>query len=360
MPAVSPEALQEIAYSIYDYVDNTGNPFIIDRKKTPFWSMLQTMAKDAPAVNGIITIKYKRDGGLTIQHWEGRDRLEFEEMRIDFDLIFDFTQSHMGLEILHQELKDAGYSIVPNGPRGKSFATKISKANAFRLVNLLEEKIEEMMDGWMRELDVIYHRDGTADPLSPVGLDALMPLVNTSGTIGGKSRSNVLLQHHVILNSTVTAGGTLIADLTTLRRNANLNTRGFKGEVDVMFAGSEWLDNYTEYCRLNELRYNAKVDGVSKIDFGIPDTAIHFEGIPVIHDPTLDDLAVLENDTTWQRRCYGLNSKTWRFYHPPSENKQFSAPLDPSDQRISRLSLDGRHALALIKPNGNFLNTVAA
>jgi len=360
MPGVSPEALAEIAYSIYDYVDNVNNPLVIDRKKMPFWSWLQARRKDSPAVNGIITIKYKRDGGLTIQHWEGKDRLEFEESRIDFDLIFDFTQSHMGLEIPHQELKDAGYSIVPNGPRGKNFATKISKANAFRLVNLLEEKIEDMMDGWDRENDVIWHRDGTQSTLAPAGLDAMMPLVNTSGNIGGKSRANVLLQHHVTTGSTTTAAtGTLITDLTTLRRNANLNSRGFKGEVDVMFAGAAWLDAYVEYCRNNNLRYEGNVSGIGKIDFGIPDTAIHFEGIPVVHNPTFDALVDIEGDATWAKRCYGLNSKTWKFFSTPGENKQFSAPLDPFDQRISHLSLDGHHGLALVKPNANFLNTVA-
>ena len=359
MPAVSPEALQEIAYSIYDYVDNTGNPFIIDRKKTPFWSMLQAMGKDAPAVNGIITVKYKRDGGLTIQHWEGKDRLAFEESRIDFDLVFDFTQSHMGVEVPHQELKDAGYTIVPNGPRGKSFATKISKANAFRLVNLLEEKIEDMMDGWDREQDVIWHRDGTQSTLAPAGLDAMLPLDNTSGLLGTKSRANALLQHHVILNSTVSAGGSLIPDLTTLRRNANLNSRGFKGEVDVMFAGAAWIDAYVDYCRNNGLTFENQASGTSKVDFGIPDTAICFEGIPIVHNPTFDALVDIEGDATWTKRCYGLNSKTWKFYSTPGENKQFSAPLDPFDQRLSHMSLDGHHALALIKPNANFVNTVA-
>ena len=40
-------------------------------------------------------------------------------------------------------------------------------------------------------------------------------------------------------------------------------------------------------------------------------------------------------------------------------DKKFSAPLDSSDQRVSRMSLDGRHRLFCTVPNANALVSIA-
>jgi len=354
MAAYSPEAISEIFYSVNEYVDNVKNPHVIDRKNMPWWSTLTKMKKEGGTSRGVVTIKYKRDGGLTLQFWEGRDILQFQEARIDFELTFPYAQVHLGEELVHQELEDAGYVVVPNAPRGGSLGTKNSKDENFRLVNLLEEKMEEMQDNWDREMDKTFLLDGSQDPLAPVGLDGLMPVDPTSGTLGGKFRTDPLIQHQVATGITTGVGGNLDQTFNQLIRAANLNSRGFKGRINFMMTGAEGLDRYISYAKANNFEYKAGIEGISKMDVGVADSAVHFQGTPIIHNPTMDDLATTDA-ADWGKRFYMLNSSTWSLFHAPKKWKHFSAPLDAADQRVSRYSLDFRGVLIPMKINGNAL-----
>ena len=124
----------------------------------------------------------------------------------------------------------------------------------------------------------------------------------------------------------------------------------------------DWIDAYVAYAKANNMldRLSAPT-AVKTLDIGIPDSAIQWNGIPVIHNPTFDDLDTLGygGGTPWAKRCYGLSSKTWKLIHPESKFKHFSAPMDPADQRFSRMSLDTRLTLLPTKISGNFLNSVA-
>jgi hypothetical protein len=184
----------------------------------------------------------------------------------------------------------------------------------------------------------------------------------TAGDLGGKSRSNPILQHQVQTGSTVTTGGTLYEHLTALLRDTARWNRGTPSQVDVIMAGSDWIDGYVKFMKNNGLSYQWDGAGpVSKLDIGIPDSAIRFQGIPIVHVPTFRvlDQKALGGSYPWEKRAYGLASKAWKWCHTPGKLKNFSAPMDPPTQRFTRMSLDSRAVLVPTKIRGNFLSCIA-
>lgn len=251
------------------------------------------------------------------------------------------------------------------GATASSIASRMSEDEANVLVDWFDAAIEEWDDAYDRNLELAWLRDGSYDTKAPVGLDGLISLSPTTGTIGGKSRSNPLLQHQVFTGSTLTAGtGTLRSNLTKARRRANLNSRGRGGSgVDMFIAGEDFIDGYVQYAINQGIDYqhDVKSGAINKVDVGIPESGYHFEGTPIMYCPTFNDLSVIEPSASvsWNKRCYMLNSKTLHFMQMGGLDKFQSHPADPSDQRVSRFSMDGRYCLAVSVPNANALVTIA-
>lgn len=361
---IAPEFLQELAYSSHEEVMNRRDPVIPDRSAFPMWSFWMKHRRERTFTGGKIIVKMQKDGGLEVEHWDGRQVLTFGENRVDIQMEFIPRRTHLGIEIVHTQVEDEGYTVEPNAPRSRNFASKIAKADIDRIMDIFEQRIEDAEDAWDTRLDRIFHLDGTQDPLAPIGLDGLLPLDNTSGTIGGQPRTDPLFRHNVRLGSTYGAGGTLERDLQNLIRESEVNNRGTPSRIDFISAGWAWIDRYIAYARANDMPYerNGGTAAVKRLDIGLPDSAIHFNGIPIIHNPTSEylDRMGLYSGTPWTRRAYLLASKTWELSYQQGKLKKFSAPLDPSDQRVTRMSWDGRHCLICKKPNGNAVSTVAA
>lgn len=365
---IPPEALQRIAYSTYANVMNRKKEIIVDRKELVFFAFLEKRKKSTVGqAGGTTTIKLKKSGGFTLQFWERRDPLTFIEPNIELELNYSFTNVHSGFEVVHEDLFKMGYLVKPNstGKGTSGFATRMSEDEASILVDWFDSAIEEWDDAYDRNVELAWLRDGSYDTKAPVGLDGLINLTPTTGNIGGKSRSNPLLQHTVFLGSTVTAGtGTLRANMTKARRKADLNSRGRGGSgVDMILAGEDFIDGYVQFAINAGIDYQTRIgDGaIKKVDIGIPESGYHFEGKPIVYCPTFNDLAILEPSAavSWNKRAYMLNSKTIHFLQMSGMDKFQSHPADPSDQRVSRFSMDGRYCLAVSVPNANALVSIA-
>ncbi len=367
MPTLPPEVLQRISYSVYNDVMNRKKEIIVDRKDRVFHPFLMKRKKTGGHAGGSTTIKLKKNGGFTMQFWERRDPLSFIEPNIELELTYSFTNVHSGFEVVHDDLRKMGYLIKPNKAGGsvKSAASRMSEDEANILVDWFDSAIESWDDEFDTNLELAWLRDGSYDAKAPVGLDGLVNLSPTTGTIGGKSRSNPLLQHTVFTGLTTTAStGTMRTKMTQARRAANLNSRGRGGGgVDVLIAGSEFIDAYVQFAINQGIDYQHDVQKgkISKVDIGIPESGYHFEGTPIAWAPVFDDLDLIEPSATvaWKKRCYMLNSKSFHFLETAGLDKFESHPADPSDQRISRFSMDGQYCLAVSVPNSNALVTVA-
>lgn len=360
MPGLSPEALQEIRYSVYDEVHNPKNPYIYDRVNMPTLSMLMKRARKRSGVGEIIQAKIQRNGGLRRQHFSGRQILEHRQSRVDFELEFEYNRTFVGLELEHEELEREGYRIIPHGPRGRSFAKSLTEASAIKIMNIFEQKIEDLDNQFDEEMNEVLILDGSQDTQAPQGMEAYMTLDPAAGDLGGKPRTDKALQHQVLTGTTTTSGGTMEKHLRQLIRAANLNNRGFRSNIDFIRAGADWIDGYIDFAKANNLNYEHPPTEIKRLDVGIPDSALHFQNIPIIHDPTMEILdSKFPIGYSRTKSAMGVATKTWELAHAPGKLKEFSAPLDPPDQRFTWMGIESRVALIPTKISGNFLNVLA-
>ena len=374
----TPEALQGIIYAAYPAVLNKKSQIKADRKAMPFWNFLSKNEGNAPVagatatgINGP-TLKYQLTSDLDIQGFERRDVLAFSEGPIELETIFPWSNVHMGQEFVHEDLEAAcGITIVPNQARSNRIGKVDSESQAQVLVDYWMAKLEAQDDKFDIALDYTLLADNSANPKLPQGLDAYMSIpaasgLVTTGTLGTKLRSSsIVLQHYAEVGLTYGAGGTLRAGLTRARRQANLNLRGMEmgqGGIDFIMAGAGAIDRYVGYATANNIQFTTTLADKNRLaDIGLPDTGISFEGIPIIHNPTFENLdAALAPASPWTRRMYLLNSKTWQMSYAPGKKKVLSFPHDPSDMRITRVSLDSKLVLLPKAINCNAVVTLAS
>ena len=361
MGTLSQEQLAEILFGIREFVDNPKNPHVLDRRQMPGLSMAMKWKKTVPFINNKITLKYKSEADeLDMQIWSNLDELGFEEFRTGFDLTFEGVQLHMGLKFVHQELKDQGFIIVPNSPRSQNFASSMSRAEGLRLFDTLKEKMESALDRYDVIFDQKLLHNVSGNAAEPAAITDYISKTPTVGTFGGRSRSDAQMQNPVNLAST---NASFERDINSLLRQCMLYNRGFKGAgVDVIRAASGWIDRYSNATRdiANGFRQQTGISKPGPVDIGISDTMWQFNGIPVVYDPTMDLMAQLTGDATWNRRAYGLNTKTWCLGVGQSEDKLITFPPDPGNQRVTRGSIDTRYTLYNFNPRSNFVHEFAA
>lgn len=368
MPILTPSLIRETAFAVTTDVLNRGETIAVDRKAMPgldlFWGKRKT---DAGQAGGKTKVNLKVAGDQQLQGWTGRDTLGFAGNEIDLSMEFEFYNVHMGLEFVHTELLDQGYLVKYNEPRSKTFAKKNSADEVNRLCDLFQEKIETHFDNFKVLMDRVLHY--STDPLLPPGLDQLISVTPTVGTIGGKDRAaNPILQNiggtllGVNLNAlSCAAAGNLYRGLTLALRAANINGRGRSSRVDRFLCGSKFLDGYAQWRQLNQFQVNAQASKIGKIDIAIGDADQSFAGIAFEHDPTLDlldELGTPDNGVPFTCRAYGLATKTIQTRCPAGMDLQISYPTDPPDQRFTRMSTDSRLAPVILVPNANLVVAV--
>lgn len=385
--AFTPQELQAIAWSTFEIVTNKRDPLKVDRYVMPWLSFLarhETTTGIAGPIGPIV--QYKTQAGGTVQGWERRDNLLFSEQSFEMQTQFPWANVHKGLELVHDVMEAAGFVVLPNQPRsGRSVGKADSASEAARLQKYVEEQVEAHMDAYDVSMDQIMLRDNSATPKLPQGLDGYFPTgVPTvdvtsdgagtrgyygTGTIGVKSRSAYpdVLQHYLWLNATYGAGGSLRTALIRAKHEAELRSRGrSKTGIKYIMAGWGAIERMMSFATANNTNYviaptAMQNGGLSRLDIGIPETNISFEGIPVVFNPTFKLLDALDSPTyPWDRRMYLIAEDAMTISYAPDKKKYVSAPPDEGDVRVTRMSLDSKVCLRPEVPNAVAIVTLAA
>jgi len=335
------------------YILNSGtSPHRQDKLARPMLDFMLGKKQLRPFINNSISYNTQVGSVLQFQEFSGRDRLTFQEDEFGDQMTFTGTQVHLGLEEVHQVLKDAGYKIMPHGSWRS--ASKIGEAQKLEIVNILAEEILRTEDRYDQLLDSLLHLDGSTG-VSFAGLDAFLPVDNAAGSVGNILRAtNPIYRHQIATGLTSIAGGTLRSGLDNLFRDTNKIAK--TGTVTKLFAGGLAMDALKAYAENNHLNINTNLSGIGKIDSSISDDMVNFAGLKVTYDPTMDTLQD-ELGSDWSKRIYGLNVGAWELAY--DAHKEFTRPADEFDLRVSRFGWEGRYALVCKQPNANFLATVA-
>lgn len=252
-----------------------------------------------------------------------------------------------GIKFTNTELKTNGI-IVTDSMTGER-TSSASQADVIRLCNIIDDKMDDLLEGSRRSLAEILWRDGTQDSKVPPGVLAMLTTTPSSGLTGGLNRADLTWWRHrtsLGIDASTPANlniiNTLQPEIRQLRRYGNPRHKAY--------AGSDFLDALEQEIRS---KGNFTLDGwwkSGKIDAGMADLA--FKGVEFVYDPLLDDLSLAKH-------CFFIDLKGVRWMPMDGEQEKSHTPARPPEKFVyyraltttgalvfTRLNTSGRYSIA--------------
>lgn len=305
MPFTAPE-LENLGYVALDhYLRN--KPIDEIARERPFLARLMKGKKTFPGGKQYIVeqVRYQYDSNF--QWYFGNDAVTYNEKDTIRQVQYPWAGAHDGFQLNEDTLLANGITVTD-----KSGPSTNSGAEMLQLTNLFEENIETLRLGFEESLDYDLHLDGSATAKAIPGLDSLIKLDPTAGTVGGIDLStNEWFRNNVAVSTTTD----LIEDMEKMWRGCTLNG----GRPDFIMAGADFIDAFRVAAKDEIARYtilktsgqNAEMD--PSINAEATSTGLHFQGVPIVWNPTFEILdaksAGTSAESAYSKRCYMLNMK---------------------------------------------------
>jgi hypothetical protein len=316
MPFTAQEVLN-IANALIDYHEIGVKSSTIQAK--PLMKKLLEKKKTFPGGKENVTENVKGEYTTEVEGYSGSDTVSYDNPANIKQAAYPWKELHAGITVTFTELKKSGITVVDSA-NGKETTTH-TNAEKVIITNLLEDKLEDMQEGWNRGFNNICWQDGTQSAKEFAGIQYFLSTAPTTGTVGGidraanswwRNRYNTFA--HSVTNQTLTKG---------LRAEARQLARYGSGDY-ILLAGSGFLEKLEAevaekgYYTQTGFQNNGKNEiGMAKISMrGIGD----FE-----YDPTLDDLSK-------SNYCYFIDTKAIRIRPIDGEENKKHNPARPYDQ----------------------------
>jgi hypothetical protein len=283
--AFTVQELENIASATLDHHMDKGKIYSQTIQDKPLLKAFDKKAKTFPAGKEFLTIRVKGEYTTTIQGFSHDDTVSYANPANIKTAVFPYKRIHSGIEVTFDELQRNGISITESTTgRGES---RHSEREVTALADLLDDKIEDMMEGKARGMNAMFWRDGTADSELVPGLKSFLLADPTSATIVGgiDQSSNTWWRNRVNLNlSTSTPANSTIAQALQVEMR---QLKRYGNPKHMMMAGSDFLDAIEAELRFNGTYTDSGWASQGAIDMSVADT--QFKGVSIHYDPTLDD-----------------------------------------------------------------------
>lgn len=291
----------------------------------PILKALKGKQKTFPGGKEFITMPVKGDYTTTIQGFNHDDTVTYQNPANLKRVQYNWYEIHAGISCTLSELKKDGISVVDS--LNSADTTEHSEREMVVLTGLLQDKIEDMTEGWARGFNEMLWRDGTQDSKQVPGILSIVVDDPATATVGGLSGAqhtwwrNRALVGASKITSSASNGGALIAAI----QNEYRQLRRYGGNPDIWIAGSDFIEALELELRANG---NYSQDGFAssgKTDFGMAD--VKFKGKQIVYDPTLDDLG-------YAKRMYVLDSKHLFLNVMDGEDNKTHTPARPAEKYV--------------------------
>ena len=271
-----------IEWNVKDYINQT----VQDR---PMYDALLANKKTFPAGKEFITMRVSGEFVVEMIGYTHDDEQAYVNPATLKQAKARWYEVGSGTNVTLTELKKYGVSVVDSN-RSNSTVTHTDSELA-ALVDVLEYKEDQLMEGSERSLAQMFWRDGTQDAKAMPGIFSVLVDSPTTGVrLGIDSAIETYWRNRVSLgiDSSTASNQNLVTKLQTefrqLRRFSRLRPQ------HVFCAGSDFMDALEQELRAkgNYTEVGWAKNGGS-IDFSVADMS--FKGLLVKYDPTLDDLS---------------------------------------------------------------------
>jgi hypothetical protein len=317
------QELENIANATLDHHLDRGTIYSQTIQDKPLLNMFDKKAKTFPAGKEFLTVRVKGEYTTTIQGFSHDDSVGYSNPANIKMATFPYKRIHAGIEVTFDELQRNGITI--NDSSNGRNESRHSDREVTALADLLDDKIEDMMEGRARGMNAMFWRDGTADSELVPGIKSFILANPTSATIvGGIDQStNTWWRNRVSLNlSTASPQNSTIAQALQVEFR---QLKRFGSPKHMLFAGSAFLDALEKELRFNGTYTDNGWAGKGSIDISIADT--EFKGMVINYDPTLDD----EGESKY---LYIIDTAAIYPMYMDSERNKRHSPARPHDKYV--------------------------
>lgn len=358
MPFTSEELATAGKTSLDFYVKN--NPIDQVNTERPFLKKLMGMKKAFPGAKQYVVEQLRKSNGSNFQWFNGSEVVTYNKRRNIEQAQFAWRSAHDGFALDEDRLIQNGIKITDDSKGGN-----VSRAELIQLNNLLDEENEALRLGFEEKFDQALHVNGTADADAVTGLDTLVSLTPSSGTVGGidaSAAANAFWRNHAATGLTVTTTTGDILDKMEIAWRACIRNGT---APDFILVGSDFLDGFRNfmlktYGRINYGGVQEKtIEGGSGHNSGT-ETGLFFHGKQMIWDPVFSDLdTAFSPATAWEKRCYFLNCRHLRLRPVEGQDMVTRKPPRAYDRYEYYWGLTWRGALTTNRRNAHAVLAIA-
>jgi hypothetical protein len=264
---------------------------------------------------------------------------------------FPWRRAADGFYIAHDTLFGNGIK-VREGDRGQF---KLEQNEKVQLVQLLDEQMEAFKLGFDEKLDIELHRDGSSSTDAVTGLDGLITLDPTTGTVGGINRATSTYWRNNYATAIASTSAGVLAQTMEEQWRACIRNGGVP---DLILAGSDFIDAYRRYAVT--LTQNVDAGSVKRIDAGVgtgAGTGLYFKGVEIVWDPNFEELDALDSPAIpWEKRCYFINTKHLELR---DDDMDITTPTRPHNTLALYHMINLRLALVMKRANAHSVLAIA-
>lgn len=271
----------------------------------PLLKALQSSKKSAPGAKQYIVEQLRYRYQSNFMWFNGSQVVTYNKRTVNEQASYAWRSAHDGFALDEDRLAQNGITVIDDASKAGS----ASQADRIQLTNLLDEQSEVLRLGFEEKFSQGLHIDGTQSTDAIGGVDSLITLTPTTGTVGGIDRSlsaNVYWRNNVATGlTTTTTTGTIVSNMETQWKKCIRNG----GQPDLILMGTNFADGYRDFLvnTFGRVDYGAGVE--KKIEGGSQITA-YFHNVPCLWSPEFADLDGLYAPATlWEKRCYFINTK---------------------------------------------------
>jgi len=329
--AFSAGELANIANAVLDYYIDRGQVYANSLQDKPTLQAMDAAAKEFPGGKGDVSVAVKGQYTTTVAGYTHNDTVTYANPANIKRANFSWKEHHAGISVTLTELKRAG--IVVADTMNSASTSNVSEQEQIELANLLEDKLDDMMEGYSRGFNNFLWGDGTVDAKALAGIRSIIKDNPTVGSVGGIDQSlaaNSWWRNRASLAIATTAAG---EELTEFLHTEMRQLRRYGGRPNLAVAGSAFLDRLSKEIRSKGNYTQTGFARRGATDFGMAE--ISYNGLVFQYDPTLDDLgttAVAGKD--FRKRCYIIDTSKINLMYMRGEKMKRHSPARPADQYV--------------------------
>lgn len=340
--------VENIANSALDYFIDKGRATSQHIQDKPLLKVMEAAKTTFPGGKEFISGAVKGNTTSSIQGFEHDDEVGYSNPANAKRYNYPWKLIHLGIEFSMHECAKDGISIVDT-TNGKG-ETNHSERELTALVNILNEKFEDMAEGWDRGFNSMYWADGSTDSKLVPGVKSFIVDTPTAGLVVGgiDQASNSWWRNRALLG--LNAGTPANMVVTTALQKEYRQLRRYGGNPKTWIAGSDFIEALEQELRSKGTFTQDGWNSKGKTDSGMAD--ISFKGNPIEYDPTLDDNGE-------SKRLYVMDT---RFIKPrvmDGEDKKKHYPARPENKYMFFRAMTWIGGLTCNKRNAHGVYSIA-